>query len=192
MSEPFLSIITRHMPSRPKMLERNVDSLRGQTDQNFQHNIYTDHMEQGCHKAQQWNRELVQQQEGRYIMILDDDDYMVNPEGVRLLKAACASNPRGVVFRAEYRPDHILPKSFERFPTQFWPMSCVGQLCYILRNDVFKHSSYVYRRGVDETDYLCILDAWETSKRENALSEWVVVPEVINAAQRPDSRGRPE
>ena len=62
----------------------------------------------------------------------------------------------------------------------------------ILRNDIFKESCYVYRRGVDETDWLCLLDAYENAQGQNALEEFVLREEIINAAQRPDSRGKPE
>jgi hypothetical protein len=190
----FLSVITRTMASRPTMLERNKQSLRDQTCQDFEHLVHVDEQARGNFWAQRWVTDLVHEAQGDYIMILDDDDLMRNPKGVAILKDCCKEKPRGVIFQADYGPGRILPETVDGFDMgrYFWSMNHIGQLCYILRNDIFKESCYVYRRGVDETDYLALLDAYENAKGADALGEFVLRWEIINAAQRADSRGKPE
>ncbi|TFH66924.1 MAG: glycosyltransferase family 2 protein [Gemmatimonadales bacterium] len=100
---PFLTVLTRTC-KRPKMLERNKESLRAQTDQDYEHIILEDDQHRGMLFANSQfyeNRHLVN---GEYVYLLDDDDYLINPEFVRTLKDVARDReaPDVIVFQFDH------------------------------------------------------------------------------------------
>lgn len=100
---PFLSIVTRHMASRPRMFARCLESLKVQTCQDFEHVVLADEVGRGMAWA---NRQFFEHRalpQGEYVLILDDDDELATPEAVAILKAAAeASQADIIVFYGEH------------------------------------------------------------------------------------------
>ena len=74
---PFLSIVTRHLTTRTELLERLVSSIKSQTDADLEHIILTDDEGRGLGWANQQFERHKDLPEGRYVMMLDDDDWLV-------------------------------------------------------------------------------------------------------------------
>jgi len=98
---PFLSIITRHMLSRPNLLLSCRSSIRGQTDADLEHIVLADEIGRGIAWAnmQFYHHRNIPQ--GEYVLMLDDDDYLATPYAVEMLKRVVelAREPDIVVFR---------------------------------------------------------------------------------------------
>jgi len=107
---PFLSIITRHMASRPRMFEECLRSLTAQTDQDFEHIVLVDHIGRGVPWA---NLQFARYRDavgGDYVLILDDDDALATPLAVATLRAAVAGTQADIViFRGDHCQLGILP-----------------------------------------------------------------------------------
>lgn len=83
----FLSIITRHLPERKRLLQLNVDSLLTQDDQDYEHIILPD----PYHRGVEWANEMLATRDwsdihGDYVMLLDDDNMLNVPDFISQLK----------------------------------------------------------------------------------------------------------
>lgn len=79
--EPKLSIMTRHIPVRVNFLKNCKASLDQQTGRNFEHWILTDKKMKGALYANSLFEKCLQYTNlnGKYVMILDDDDHIIEP-----------------------------------------------------------------------------------------------------------------
>jgi glycosyltransferase involved in cell wall biosynthesis len=80
---PFLTIITRSF-RRPESLARCVKSVACQTDPDVEHIILHDPIGRGVGASYLSLRGLFPH--GEYVYLLDDDDYLIEPEFVEVLK----------------------------------------------------------------------------------------------------------
>jgi len=80
---PFLSIVTRTY-RRPTLLANCIESLKAQTDQDFEHIIIRDDI--GIGIAETYRRLRNQDVNGEYVWVLDDDNVVVEPTFIRQLK----------------------------------------------------------------------------------------------------------
>ncbi len=134
---PLLTVLTRTY-QRPRQLAMNIASLKFQTDNDYQHIVIVDDDGQGLHAA---NRSLGGNKHrviGRYVMVLDDDDALLDPgfvAGIRTIEHF-KGNPQLAVFKV-WRVTEVVPRS------KYWEVANYHTgthrvcNCYALRNDFF-------------------------------------------------------
>jgi len=103
----FLSIVTRCHPNRPGFLAENEASVAAQTCNDYEHIFIVDDEGRGVAWAN-WALQLAQPA-GDYVLVLDDDDKLTDPEAIAKLKEATADNPDLVIFKADHDGLGILP-----------------------------------------------------------------------------------
>ena len=108
-SIPFLSIVTRCF-RRPTYLQANVESLKSQTDPDYEQVFLVDEKGVGVGGA---NRALaLAEPRGEYVLVLDDDDMLSDTGAITALKEAVAvDDPHLVIFKADHDKLGILPHS---------------------------------------------------------------------------------
>ena len=112
---PFLTVVTRTIPRRYDMLVANKQSLREQSDQDYQHLVISDYVGVGVAYA---NGEMATRDwsgiEGDYVMVLDDDDILSGPDVIKRLKEALVIMPVDLlIVRMDQGPHGILPSPGE-------------------------------------------------------------------------------
>lgn len=135
----FLTVLTRHIPGREKLLERNHASLRTQSDPDYAQLVLLDIERRGWAYARQMlidaAQSLVAEYAAEYVLILDDDDYMLEPDGIALMKMAAHDHPPVVIFRG-------LHAEMGRLPRRAWQSrpepGDIGVFDFILRADVYR------------------------------------------------------
>lgn len=155
---PFLSVITKHMMSRPGYFGRNQESLRIQTDADYEQIVLVD---EECIGVGESNVLFSQARpRGEYVLVLDDDDVMVNVDGIRLMKIATATGrprndrPAGVIMRGDYGELGVLPDNGH------WgqrPAYCnIGMFGFALRRDVFEEFRHLLELNQYTMDFVLI------------------------------------
>ena len=84
-TQPFLTIVTRAY-KKPRCLERNIKSIISQTDLDLEQIIIEDKIGQGLAWADQILNEYKHLNTGKYVLVLDDDDEILNKSFVEILK----------------------------------------------------------------------------------------------------------
>lgn len=133
----FLSVVTRSC-GRIRLLARNKRSLAKQFDPDFEHIIITDAEHKGLHEA---NKSLEQNKhriKGRYVLILDDDDYISDRSFIKHLKNVAAQHPVDVIlFKAYRKPfSDFLPskRTWGKTPV----LGEIGSCCFVVKREIWK------------------------------------------------------
>lgn len=102
--EPFLTFVTRHTPDRKELLEEQLETLRSQTDQDFEHVIIIDEYHRGIEWSSKEIRYHKDKISGKYVMILDDDDLLLSEIVVETLKGIVEKeSPDVIVYKGDHR-----------------------------------------------------------------------------------------
>lgn len=155
---PFLSIVTRHMVSRPAWYAEHCASLDNQTCQDYEHVVITDEVGRGLQWANGQLYEHRDAPQGEYVLILDDDDQLADPGAVATLKAA-VSGADVLVFKGEHGPRlGTLPTSL------VWGKEPVfGHISaqdFIVRREVWRRHIAAFARPI-AGDYSFLTALWE-------------------------------
>ena len=177
---PFLSIITRCY-KRPSMLARQIDTVVYQDDPDYEQILLTDSIGRGIGYA---NRLLATARPlGEYVMVLDDDDWLVHDNAIGLMKEATAvEGPALLIFRADHNGLGILPS---KAVWQHRPIKGqIGSCDFITRRDTWDR--HIHAFGVEEAgDYAYLFNVWQ----DNPSVVWL--DEILAGVQR-ISRGASE
>lgn len=130
----FLSVITRHLNSRPNMLKINQASLRMQSDLDYEQIIQVDEIGRGWQYAHIMQQQAALKAQGDYVLTLDDDDILINADAIRLWKEATKNNPPGVIHQSWIGDLGPLPDAahWQKRPE----MGFIGSDSFILRKDI--------------------------------------------------------
>lgn len=91
--KPFLSIVTRHMPENRKLwISRLIASMNEFTDQDYEHIIIQDNECRGIEWANQLFARHRDRINGRYVLMVDDDDYFTSSTVIEEIKAVTDHN----------------------------------------------------------------------------------------------------
>lgn len=131
----FLDILTRHLPRRKMMLRANDACLKAQSDPDYKQWILADEQGRGWQHAAQLLVDVAPKLKGDYVLILDDDDLMINADGICLLKEAALTRPGAVIFRGWHGDLGILPGPNGWMRRPF--LGGIGSFDFIIRRDVF-------------------------------------------------------
>ena len=126
----FLTVVTRAF-RRPRGLARCVDSVARQTDPDIEHIILHDAVGRGVG----WSYENLgtAHPSGEYVFILDDDDYLIDPDFVSVLRAFVAEhNSPDIVFVQMDVCGRILPEWSEGLR-----MGDIAVSCFVLCRNVW-------------------------------------------------------
>lgn len=140
MSEkrPFLSIVTRHLPERKALLERNQRSVAAQTDRDLEQVLVTDDEKRGLVWADANLASAKNLIRGEYVYVLDDDDYLVDAEFVAKAKEAAREHEPGIIFvRMRRLPfwGKVLPceATWGRPPS----LGYIGSPCFVVKRELW-------------------------------------------------------
>lgn len=133
-SRPLLSILTRCF-ARPKGLERNKLMMERQTDQNFEQLFVVDEIGQGVHWANQQIAKAGDIVNGQYVMVLDDDDFIMCDDFIEGLQEVVTenSNPPVIICRG-FIHERPMPKVWR----EGFKRGTVGAPNVITRTNLFK------------------------------------------------------
>ena len=133
---PFLSIVTRCSPGREELLERNKRSVAAQTDPDLEQVFI-----EGADGLLDANISLAAAGpvlKGRYVYILDDDDYLCDPNFVAEAKKAAKDDPDVIVVRMRrlHFGGEVLPDGANwRGPPV---LGKIGSPCFLARREVWQ------------------------------------------------------
>jgi len=97
-----IAFITRVHPKRPGMLEVCIDSVKAQTSDDYIHILHKDDKTKNGYGMFLANQSLakVSSINARYVMALDDDDMLIDPNFVKTFKEIVnKDNPEIVFFK---------------------------------------------------------------------------------------------
>lgn len=106
---PFLEVLTR-VYKRPQLLAINVESLRHQTDGDWQQTFLRDDVGRGINWSHENMAAYAPNLVGEYIWILDDDDMCTCPTLVADLKSIWLSHgPDVIMLKMDHSGGRVLP-----------------------------------------------------------------------------------
>jgi len=95
-----IAFITRIHPKRPGMLKVCIDSVKTQTDDDYIHILHRDDNTESGHGLHLANQSFVKVPpiNAQYVMVLDDDDMLIDPDFVKLFKEIVNKHKLEIVF----------------------------------------------------------------------------------------------
>lgn len=160
---PFLEVLTRCY-KRPRLLARNMASLKKQTSGDWIQTLLVDEIGRGIN----WTHENLGRQAGRlagdYIWLLDDDDVCTRETLVEELQAIAAEhNPDVIMMRMDHGERGILPDAgyWGRPPVH----AHVGISAYVVRRSVWQAHAWAWSPGVYHSDFNFIKAIFESTPR---------------------------
>ncbi len=178
----FLSVITRHLSSRPSFLAMNKASLRSQSDPDYEQIIEVDKTGRGWEYILEMLKKAVARAEGDYILTLDDDDLVINQDAIRYWKETTKLQPAGVIHKCDFADLGILPDE------EHWgkrpEMGQIGSFSYILRRDIML--PYLERIGVGNyaSDYELINAIWQDHHDQISWLDQVICKSIRRSMGR--------
>lgn len=138
--DPFLSIITRVMTGkRNTLFEQHKQSVRGLNDIDFEQIYLNDRIGIGMLNANCAFQLAIPHIEGKYVHLLDDDDFYKNPNFIKLLKAESAKDADVILFKMKILTgdgDEIYPKP-QTWGTREPKRGQIGGSCFVVKKWVY-------------------------------------------------------
>lgn len=161
---PFLEILTRHMPGRSPMLAINQTSLKTQTADDWCQSVLVDKAAAGVGASYVTLSRYAPRLCGRYVWILDDDDFCVRPQLVEELKAIVKEHdPDVIMMRMDHGPLGVKPEN------DFWERPVVpgrvGCSAYVVRREVWQQYAKHFLPGSYQSDYWFIASIFADSPK---------------------------
>ena len=142
-----IAFITRVHPKRPGMLKICIDSVKAQTDDDYVHILYRDDKTEFGYGRPQADQSLIRVSSinARYVMILDDDDMLIDPNFVKAFREILnKSNLEIVFFKGCVKRKGIFPE------IQFWKKAPIrrhiASFCFAVRLDIWKKHIHEFGR----------------------------------------------
>jgi len=142
-----IAFITRVHPKRPGMLKICIESVKAQTDDDYVHILHKDDKTENGYGSCLADQSLakVSSINARYVMILDDDDKLIEPNFVKVFKKIVDRNNLEIVFFKGYIvAGGTIPKG------TYWKQApCrrrIASFCFAVRLDIWK--KYIHEFGV--------------------------------------------
>lgn len=159
-----IAFVTRVHPKRPNMLKVCIDSIKKQTDDDYIHIIHRDDKTKNGYGRLLANQSFakVSPIDAQYVMAIDDDDMIVDPDFVKVFKKIVDDdNPEIVFFRATIAGRvYPLPGYWEKPPRR----KRIGGSCFAVRLDIWK--KYIHKFGVKSAgDYHFISECYRNTKK---------------------------
>jgi len=165
-NNPFLTIITRCY-KRPFGLIKNYISINTLTDKDCEQIFIIDNIGVGLLEANRSfsNPTVLEMISGQYVFLLDDDDFIVNPEMIRDLKAV-PGDPDIIFFRMTIKNG----MNNNHYPTDelCWGkepiIARIGGSCMVVKTEWYK--KYAHHFGVARCgDYYFLKAMWNANPK---------------------------
>lgn len=134
---PFLTIITRKY-KRPIGLSKNLESINSLIDKDFEQVFIEDNIGIGMLEANMSFQKI--NPSGKYVFLLDDDDFITNPNMIGLLKSVYRShNPDVIFFRMTIKNN----MNNNYYPTDelCWGnkpiIARIGGSCFVVKREIY-------------------------------------------------------
>jgi len=153
-----IAFITRVHPKRPGMLKICIDSVKKQTSDDYIHILYRDDKTEDGYGVIVANKVLknIQSINARYVMVLDDDDMLIDPDFVMIFKEIVdKNNPEVVFFKGIVCDGKIFPteQTWRKFPSR----GGIASFCFAVKLEVWKkHIDKFNRRSRSGGDFFFI------------------------------------
>lgn len=184
---PFLSIITRRY-KRPVGLARNRESILAQSDMDLEQIYITDNIGHGLLLANKsfGNPEVKALVDGKYVYLLDDDDFIREPDMVKQLKLIALQKDPDVIFFRMIIKNNM---NGNYYPTavcwQDRPMIAhIGGSCFVVKRELYM--KYIHEFAKPRCGDFYFIDA---IYRSGAKCYWY---DHLMAETGKVSRGKPE
>ena len=160
-----IAFVTRVHPKRPNMLKVCVDSIKSQTSDDYIHILHRDDKTKdgyGLHLANQ-SFAKISPIDARYVMVLDDDDKLIDPNFVKVFgKIINKDNPEIVFFKGKIVGKKTYPKE------QHWGgrprRRFIASFCFAVRLDIWE--KYIHKWGNKHCgDYFFISACYKNTKK---------------------------
>lgn len=146
---PLVSIITRVMPNkRPKLFAQHKASIAALTSTDYEQVFIIDRIGHGMLAA---NRSFAQANPfGKYVYLLDDDDYLTRPDFIQLVASAKTeggNDPDVIFFKNKILTgdgDQLYPKP-QSWQTRQPKRGQIGGSCFVVKRWVF--DLYIHHFG---------------------------------------------
>jgi len=167
-----IAFVTRVHPKRAEMLKICIDSIKTQTSDDYIHILYRDDKTENGYGMLLANQSLVKIPlvDVRYVMTLDDDDMIIDPNFVKVFKKIVDdNNPEIVFFTGILFGRKIPPKSqWGKRPRR----RLINGFCLAARLDVWKKHIHEYGRK-QAGDYNFIFACYKNTKNHFWLNRTV-------------------
>ena len=172
---PFLSIVTRcHGARRPEGFRRNEQSVDSLKNKSWEHILIIDQKGAGVYYANMSFVLAIQAVKGEYVFMLDDDDFINNPDMIDELMKDTESKPDIVLFKMEIKNgnfNNIYP-SPECWQSRKPKIAHIGTSCFAVRRDIW--AKYIHHFGHPRCgDYRFLEAIW--NGENNLKSIWLDV-----------------
>lgn len=189
---PFLEILTR-VYKRPQMLAINMESLRAQTDNDWQQTYLVDNVGHGINWSHENMAAHAPHLVGDLVWILDDDDMCACPTLVADLKRIAAEHDPDVIMVKMDHGGKVLPdESWGEGPVY----GHIGVSAYIVRRRLWQQHAGALVPGWYGSDYSLINSIFGNNPAL-AMAPWVKQPRIywhdcIASRVQVQSRGKAE
>jgi len=142
--QPFLSIITRCY-KRPQLLQNNIKSVKCQTDPDYEQIFIVDKVGHGLAAADQALNKYKEYVNGKFVMVLDDDDRIKDSKFIELIKSNSTADI--IIWRGQFKdPNTVLPPLDENWKYKVVKTQ-IGSFNYAVTNKLFKKYIHVCFSG---------------------------------------------
>jgi len=186
-----ICFLTRCHPQRPNMQKVCFDSVKNQTCDDYQHFLIQGAMREADAYSAYKNSGFAVEHgltkpwpiEGRYVMALDDDNMLVDPEFIKDFKALVEKeNPDIVFFKGEIKGWGIYP-SWARHPVA----GEIDWFCYAVKREMWqRYIAEVNARPMASSDWSLIDKCYRNTKSVIWFNR------LVTSTQRAPGRSRPE
>jgi hypothetical protein len=193
MPQPFLTVLTRCHPKRPKCLDRNIDCIASQGP-GIQHLLLKPDIEPLgtprekatavgplIHYAGPHIR-------GEWVIQLDDDDILATPDFMKIIKGELSKDPRidMIIFKCDLG-GRILP------PKHYWEkrelkIAEIAGPNIMVKKEVYDQASDQWLRPVYESDFHYIKKCFKVAKRV----KWLDIIGTKSQGEAPNNVGAGE
>ncbi len=181
-----ICFVTRCHPQRPRMLRICKDSVEAQTCKDYTHFLFRDDKTETGYGRAKADVRLKQAKplNGRYVMVLDDDDLLIDDNFVADFKEAVdEADPDIVIFKGRIGHLGILPvdTDWEKPPRQ----GAIGSFCFAVRKELW--DKYIKAWGKDLGDFAFINKCYSNTDKVLWMDKLVAATQRIS-----NGEGEPE
>jgi len=158
-----IAIVTRVHPKRADMLKICIDSVKAQTSDDYIHIIFRDDKTENGYGMLLANQSFakIPSIDARYVMTLDDDDMIIDPDFVKAFKKIVDDNNPEIVFFKGILFGRMVPT------LRFWGRTprrrLINGFCFVVRLDIWK--KYIHEYGKKNAgDFYFISVCYENTK----------------------------
>lgn len=168
-----IAFITRVHPQRAGMLRICTKSVKLLTDNDYIHILHRDDKTKYGYGKLQANQSFtkISPINARYVMVLDDDDMLIDPDFVKVLRENTINNPEIVFFKGIIVSKGIYPRN------EIWgraPIPArIASFCYAVRLDIWSAHIHKFGKRKSGGDFDFIFSCYNDTKNHLWLNRFV-------------------